>query len=443
MREELAPHVKEITRALEEKVSEELIERELDNYLSVYRVSLDTAKRSIVKKHGGNPAKLAPGGGLKPVKELVANEPSVNLLVRVISANPKEIVRNGSTKTILYGLLEDDTGRVPFTAWETRGLDIQRGDIVRVQNAYTKAYREQIEVNFGSRTTVVKEGQVEVLEGGPTAAASQEVKVRDLKEGMSGVVLTVRILSLERREVVVQGTPKVVHSGIMADETGKAQFSAWGEEFKFKEGDGLRIEGGYVRNWRGVPQLSFDDRSKVTKVKDKGNALPSYEEILSQNQRIWIEEIAQRGGSVDATVRGIIIEVKEGSGLVYRCPECRRVVQKGTCRVHGEVQGQADLRIKAVVDDGSGALTAVFNRDLTEALLGKTMEECIRDAKEAMNQEVIRDRLADLLVAQPMEVRGNVTGDEYGLMMIVQGAKVLHVDVEQEAKALLEELGVE
>ncbi len=441
MREELAPHVKEITRALEDKVSEELIERELDNYLSVYRVSLDTAKRSIVKKHGGNPGMLSPAGALKPVKDLMTNEPSVNLLVRVVSAAPKEIQREGGgTKTIIAGLLEDDTGRVPFTAWETRGLDLQRGDIVRIQNAYTKVFRERTEVQLGSRATVVKEGQAEIL-GPPPAEPGQVVKVKDLMEGMSGVVVTARILSMERRQVEVQGTTKVVHSGIIADETGKAQFSAWGEQFKFREGDGLRIEGGYVRSWRGVPQLSFDDRSKVAKV--EGQELPSYEEILAASQRQWIEDIAQRGGAVDAAVRGIILEVKEGSGLVYRCPQCRRVVQKGGCRVHGEVQGQADLRIKAVVDDGSGAMTAVFNRELTEALLGRTMEQCIAEAKEAMNQEVIRDRLADLLVAQPMEIRGNVTGDEYGLMMIVREAKTLRVDVEQEAKALLEELGVE
>lgn len=437
MREELAPHVKEITRALEGNVDEELVARELDNYLTVYRVSLDTAKRSIVRKHGGNPAKLSSGGSYKAIKDLLPNEPSVNLLARVVTANPKEISRNGSTKTILYGLLEDDTGTVPYTAWEGRP-DLRRGDIVRIENAYTKEWHERIELNIGSRATVVKEGEAEIA--GPAAAPGSptEVKVKDLREGMGNLGLNARILQVERREVEVQGQPKVVHSGLLADETGKAQFSAWGD-FKHKVGDGIRIEGGYVRSWRGVPQISFDDRSRVTKLSDE--TLPSYEEV-AQPQRVWIEDLARRGGAVDVTVRGVLIDVREGSGLVYRCPQCRRVVKKGLCRIHGEVQGEPDLRIKAVVDDGSGALTAIFNRDLTEALLGMDMGEAIEAAKEAMSQEAIRDKLADLLVAQPMEVRGNVTADEFGLMMIVTVAKLLHVDVEQEAKALLEELGV-
>jgi len=161
---------------------------------------------------------------------------------------------------------------------------------------------------------------------------------------------------------------------------------------------------------------------------------------LGESPRVWVEDLAERGGGVDVTVRGILIDMREGSGLVYRCPECRRVLRKGACRIHGEVKGDPDLRVKAVLDDGSGALTAVFDRELTEALLDKTLDACIAQAKEAMSQDIVRDELADILVAQPMETRGNVTSDDYGLMMIVQTAKILKVDVQQEARQMLEGL---
>jgi replication factor A1 len=254
---------------------------------------------------------------------------------------------------------------------------------------------------------------------------------------MSNLVLTARVLSVETRQVQVNGDAKTVYSGVLADESGKVQFSAW-KDFSLAAGDGLRIEGGYVKSWRGIPQLSFDERSTVTKLATE--ALPSAD-ALGSSARVWIEDLAERGGAVDATVRGILIDIKDGSGLVYRCPECRRVLRKNTCRIHGEVQGNADLRVKGVVDDGSGALTAVFGRELTELLLEKTIEEAIAQAKEAMDQEVVRDELADLLIAQPIEVRGNVTSDDYGLMMMVDSARILKVDVQEEARAMLEELG--
>src|SRR6266542_6986320 len=99
VKEELAPHVHDITRALGDKVSEQEIEKELSNYVNVYRVSLDTAKRSIVKKHGGNPAHLSLGVQ-KTVRELVPGENSVDLLVRVVSLNEKVIDSENGPRTI-------------------------------------------------------------------------------------------------------------------------------------------------------------------------------------------------------------------------------------------------------------------------------------------------------------------------------------------------------
>src|SRR2546425_1465302 len=150
-KEELAPHVHDITRALGDKVSEQEIERELSSYLNVYRVSLDTAKRSIVKKHGGNPATLAVGVS-KTIRELGPGEQSVNLLARIVAVYEKEVTPQGQeTKTILSGILGDATATVPFTAWEPLPMPLAKGDVIRVPNAYTKEYRGQVQVHFGVR----------------------------------------------------------------------------------------------------------------------------------------------------------------------------------------------------------------------------------------------------------------------------------------------------
>jgi len=443
VREELAAHVRDITRALSGKLSEQEIEKELSSYLNVYRVSLDTAKRSIVKKHGGNPANLAVGVS-KTIRELVPGEQSVNLLVRIVAVYEKEVTPQGQgTKKILTGILGDPSGTIPFTAWEPLENPLEKGDVLRVQNAYTKEYRGQVQVNFGTRTLVSKDKPDALPEykpapgtGAPYAGKPTPVDIVDLREGASNVAVTARILSTETREVAVEGTPKSVYSGVLADATGKSQFSAW-KDFGLQEDEVVRIEGAYVKSWRGIPQLSFDERAAVTRL--KGDALPPKAK-LAESPRMWIEDLAERGGGVDVTVRGILIDMREGSGLVSRCPECRRVLRKGACRIHGEVKGEPDLRVKAVLDDGSGALTAVFDRELTEALLDKTIDDAIAQAKEAMSADIVRDELADILVAQPIEARGNVTSDDYGLMMIVDQAKILKVDVQAEAREMLEGL---
>src|SRR5207247_9270409 len=146
---------------------------------------------------------------------------------------------------------------------------------------------------------------------------------------------------------------------------GEARCSAW-KDFDLKVDEVLRIEGAYVKSWRGIPQISCDERATITRL--KSDLLPPAN-VLNASPRMWIEDLAERGGAADVTVRGILIDLREGSGLVYRCPECRRVLRKGACRLRGEGQGQPDLRLKAVLDDGSGALTAVFDRELTAELL--------------------------------------------------------------------------
>src|SRR5439155_1786792 len=88
----------------------------------------------------------------------------------------------------------------------------------------------------------------------------------DVREGASNVAVTAPVLSVERREVEVDGNPKAVFSGVLADETGKTQFSAW-KDFDLKAEEVLRIEGAYVKSWRGIPQISFDERATITRLK--------------------------------------------------------------------------------------------------------------------------------------------------------------------------------
>lgn len=439
--EALAPHIDDITRVLGNKVEREVVARELGEYLNVYRVPLGTAKESIVRKHGGNPKSLV-ASVFRKLAELRADEPSVDLLVRVVTANRKTVETDSGTKEIVYGIFGDETRTVQYTAWDAGAFPYERGDVLRIVSAYTKGWKEEVQVNIGDRAGVSKESPdaLPMPQGASAPApAAGVVKVRDLRPGMRGLDVTFRVLSIGPRKVTVKGEEKTVHGGSLADETGRADFSSW-HDFGLKEGDVARLRGGYIRTWRGVPQLSFDSRDSVERLPD--GALPPMAE-LAVDTVVPIEELERRGGAQSVAVQGIVIEVREGSGLVFRCPECRRVVRKGACATHGRVEATPDLRVKAVVDDGTGSLSVVIGRELTEALLGKTLEQCKALAQEAFDAEVVRDLIADRLVARPVRVAGNVLSDDFGLMMICSRVTDVEVDVKAEASALLEQLGVE
>lgn len=440
-KEQLAPHVEDISRALGKDIVKKQkidVEKELKEYIEVYRVKdLSTAKRSIVKKYGGNIAELRAGAGvLRTLAELRPNEPSVDFLCRILTLNPKEIEQDGVKKHIHYGILADQTASKSFTVWNEEA-PFAKGDVVRVRNAYTREYNGEAQVSFGTRTTFEKE-RPDALPAVTAARFGEprEFKVRDFRDGESNVAVEARILSLERREVKVGDQPKPVFSGLLADETGRAQYTMW-HEFPIKPGDAVKISGAYIKGWRGIPRLTFDERSKVERL--ERSKLPGLKDLKAGNV-LTIEEVASRGGAADVTLRGIIIDVKPGSGLVLRCPDCKRVVQKGVCRVHGQVKGTPDLRIKAAIDDGTGALLAVLGRELTEKLTGRKLEDYIRLVAELANPDAVRAEMMEKIIARPMEVAGNVTADDYGLMLIATSARMVEVDVQSEARSMLEEL---
>jgi replication factor A1 len=433
--ETIAPHVDDIARVLKDSIDREEIERQLKQYVTEFRLPLSQAKSMLVKKYGGSPNELGLGV-FKTIDLLQPNEPSVDLLCRFITVNMKEIEVDSNKKDIAFGIIGDQTATVPYTAWEVGDWKFQRGDVVRVKNAYTKEWKGQPQINFGARTILTPESN-DALPAYEAQSFSEPTasSIKNLKSGMRNLSVTARVTSIEKRTVMVEGEEKNVFSGILADETGKTQFSAW-HDFGLKKGDAIKVEGAYVKSWRGMPQVGFDERSELTKLKK--DALPPLKELLKESVYA-IDDLYTMGGTVDAAVQGVILDIREGSGLIFRCPECRRATQKGICRIHGEVEVNPDLRVKAVVDDGSGAVTAIIGTELTEKILGKKVKEAKKIAEEKMDPSVISDELKELLLAKPIQVRGNATLDDFGLTMIVNDLDDIEVDIEKEARALLEE----
>jgi replication factor A1 len=435
-KEELAPHVKEIARVLGNKVEESRIEEELENYLNVYRVSLETAKRSVVKNFGGDPNGLSKGNRRK-VADIKGGEQSVDLAVKVITANPKDIEVDGKPRSLVYGLMADETGTINYSLWDPQRIALKPGEVVLVRNAYTKEYNGRVDLNLGNRANVEALPQDAVVADVSMSApisygAGETVKVAQLADGMNNVTVSTRILSVERKEVGQGDSAKVVYQGMMADDSGKVQFSAW-HDFDLKPNEVVKVSKAYVKGWKGVPKLNFGERSLVVRLPE--SSMPDV--VSSRPKPRTIEDVERVGGATDALIIGTIVDIKEGSGLIRRCPQCKRVVQKGACRLHGKVDGFPDLRVKAVLDDGNASLTAVMNRPVTELLIGMNLEECVRQAKEAMNTEVIREIVEDKLLARPLELRGNVLSDEFGLMMIVIDASSVRMDVQAKAAEIL------
>ncbi len=431
--DENAPHVDEIARALGENADRKKIGELLAEYLDTYKLPLPQAKRMVARELGGTLQFSSGEAVARKLGDLQPNEPNVNLLVRIIHLNEKEITAKGEKKRIYSGILADDTMTRPFTAWDASAFKLAKGDVIRIESAYTTEWKGEPQVNLGNRAKVTKEIDSALPRGGGRRE-STESKIGELQDGTSGVSVTARILSLDKREVDVKGAKKTLISGVLADETGKVQFTAW-HDFGLKAGDAVKISGAYTKSWRGIPQLNFDERSQVAKSDAK---LPNIGEFRASATRT-VADLERTGGGFDVALRGMVMDVRGGTGIIFRCATCNRVVQNGACRIHGEVDSVPDLRIKAIVDDGTGALTAVFGREVTERILGKTLDQCLEEVRKmkVVSYDGPGKVLADLLVARPVEARGNVTSDEFGLLLIGAELAMPETDVAAGAREML------
>ncbi len=122
------------------------------------------------------------------------------------------------------------------------------------------------------------------------------------------------------------------------------------------------------------------------------------------------EEIEVGDDAVE--LEGALVDIQRGSGLIKRCPEeeCTRVLQNGRCSEHGEVDGEFDLRIKGVLDDGESVEEVIFDREATEALTGIDLQEAKEMAMDALDTTVVADEMRTGVLGRYYRVRGPTFG---------------------------------
>jgi len=430
--DDLKSHIDDILDVLSEDsekgVSREELEREFKKFLE-YGVPVEQAKQTLIKKFsGGVVASSVPAAERKLIVDVKPNESNVSLLCRVITINPKEITVKGEKRGIFYGILGDESGTASFTAW--KDFEITKGDVIEVSNAYSREWRDSVQINFGDRVKIKKTDEDKIQD---ISYEPKEAKVKDLRAGLGAVDITVRILDLNDREISVDGNTKKVFSGVIGDETGKAQFTSW-HDFKLKEGDVVRITGGYIKSWKGIPQLSFDDKAVVKKL---DSSKISEDEIKTNKMPLHL--LVEKRGALDVEVEGTVIEIREGSGIISRCPECNRTVIDKECKTHGKLSKiKTDLRVKLVVDDGSGSVNCIIGKDITENILGKTLDELKKMVEK--DDKTLVDMINKTFFAHRLSINGNALGDDFGTTVIAKNAELIYVDLKEKAESLSHDL---
>jgi len=404
-------------------VDKEEVTRDLRNLLE-YSVPIEEAKGSLRRKYGDGTEGT---GEPEPtdITDVTTDSAGASVTATVLTAGKRSIRYQGEDQVIVEGELADATGRISYTAWEDFGL--QPGDTVAIGNANVREWEGEPELNLGESTSVTPAAEVEV----PYDVGGDRDLI-DLAPGDRGRNVEVRIVDVEERTIDGRDGETEILSGVLADETARLPFTDWDPHDEIAEGATLRIEDAYVREFRGVPSVNVSQFSRVETL--------DWAVEAAEATRLTVREAVETGGAFDVEIEGDVVGVRDGSGLIQRCPECGRVTQKGQCRTHGEVDPEDDLRTKAILDDGTGAVTTILGTDLTAGIYGGGIEAAREAAKEAMDQEVVADAIREAIVGRAVRVRGNLSIDDYGANLNAEAFDLVADDPVDRAEAFLAEV---
>ncbi|MBV0903391.1 Single-stranded DNA binding protein [Haloarcula salina] len=409
-------------------VDKEEVKRDLENLVN-YSVPMDEAKQSLRRKYGGGSSSGGDGTpSSKAISEVTTGDSNVTVTAVVLTSGRRSIQYNGEQHVIREGELADETGKISYTAWDGFSGDLEPGQTVRLGNAGVREWDGKPELNLGDST------QPEVVD--ETLAIDYEVGGRaslsDLEPGDRGITVEVQVLECEQKVIDGRDGETTILSGVLGDESGRLPFTDWEPHGEIEVGASVRIEESFVREFRGAPSVNVSEFSTVT-------ALDRTVEVAEDAPRISVHEAVDSGGLFDVELVGNVIEVRDGSGLIERCPECGRVIQNGQCRSHGTVEGEDDLRTKAILDDGTGTVTVVLGDELTAAVYGGDIDDAREHARNAMDKEVVAERIADRIVGREYVVRGSLSVDEYGANLTASTFAEADDDPATRAETLLRE----
>ena len=83
-----------------------------------------------------------------------------------------------------------------------------------------------------------------------------------------------------------------------------------------------------------------------------------------------------------------------------------------------------------------GSVSSILNRELTEQLIGKTLDE-----SKKMDENELLDEINKILFAHKICLKGNALGDEFGTSIIAKEAELVDHDIKEDAEKLSQELG--
>lgn len=387
---------------------------------------------------------------LEPVKigtisEMEDDGEEVDIVGRVVSiSEAREFQREDGTSGLVRSAdMADESGAVKISLWDEKAhTNLKLGEALRIENARTKLGLYSVDLSVG-KTARVMNPLPEDLEGLPSLEELEEMiyttkKVDDLEEDDRNVRVIARVIDLydpnefQRND----GSPGIVRSMEIADDTGAIRASLWDEkaEIPITIGDAMRIENPRVTFRNDNLELSIGRNTQMVKAKDKDlEGLATFEELEEMiYQSRNIEDLDEEDRNIK--VSGEITDAFGGRVLSYRCPNCNNrlesVEEEYVCDFCGETAEEPKylLMLPAKIADDTGEIRVTFFGKQAERLLSMTTPEVADIIAKSADEGALEDKVEDLNGLH-ITVIGDAKFDEYNEEIRLNPKKILEFEL--------------
>ena len=410
----------------------------VNEYQGRMSINVNQASRVVVLREGVRTVST-PG---EPVEiNSIKSEGSVTVVGRLLASRKVVIHRKDGSGSIdvVRGRIADDTGAIGFLSWES--FDHEVGSLLKIENAQIRVFRETPEINIGGSS------KIEIFHDSNFASAEDLVarsvsRIEDLRDGSKDVEIVLEIQKMIKRDFQGRdGEAKSVWSGDVADPTGKCRCSIWFEPpFDFESTPVVvRFKGVRVRAWQGIPDITVDNESQIEVLA----APPWGDDVDLANNVVEVElkDLSSGASRVGISTTGNVISIREDSGIIKRCPECRRVLRDGECATHGAQEGETDVRLRMVLDDGKSTISLIINKSASESLIGMNQEKISSHIVENGTMAFVQE-LRELLLGKKLKANGRTIVDEQGAMLLSDEVELIEMDSVLDAAELRAKWGV-
>ena len=364
----------------------------------------------------------------------------ITVIGRVLSVRKDVIHRKDGSGTIdvVRGRLGDASGALSFLSWEEFNHEV--GTLVKIEKVQVRRFKDNPEMNIGRYT------KVEVYHDAAFPETSElnqstRVTISKLRDGLRDVDLVVQLIDLTEREFTnSKGEEKKIRSGELIDPSGRCRMTCW-SELPFDKSDlplCLSLEKVSVRAWQGIPDITINTADQITVLDET-----PWDEIDPSTHIIDVDftELTSGPSRAGIATEATVISIKQDSGIIQRCPECRKILREGSCNDHGEVDGNKDFRIKLVLDDGISTASTIMNKAASEKFTSQDTAKMEKQIAENGSEAFVAD-LRQQWLGRRLRVEGRSLSDDQGAMLIIDDASGVEVDAVLAATEVRNEWGV-